>query len=52
MSIPPSPVELGARKIDMVEILYCTKMANYIQFGAECWQKYRLYGTKLPVEVV
>ncbi len=29
-------VDLGARKIEMVEILYCTEMANYIQFRGKC----------------
>ncbi len=33
-------VEQGARKIDIVKILYCTETANYIQIKAPCYQKY------------
>ncbi len=32
---PASEVGLGARKIDTVEILFCTEMAKYIQFRAQ-----------------
>ncbi len=34
MSISPLKWSKWARKIDMVEMLSCTKMANYIQFRA------------------
>ncbi len=40
MSTSPLEWTYGARKIDVVEILYYTEMANYVQFRAECWQKY------------
>ncbi len=36
----PLRVELVARKIDMVEILFCTEPAKYIQFRTQCCQKY------------
>ncbi len=41
MSIPPPRVELsGARKIDVVEILFFTKSEKHIQFRAQRCQKY------------
>ncbi len=44
MFITPSPlptgVELGAWKIDVVEILFCTETAKYIQFRTLRCQKY------------
>ncbi len=33
----------SAQKIDVVEILFCTEMGKYIQFGAQCCQKYASY---------
>ncbi len=40
MSVSLPGVELGTQKIDMVEILYCTETAKYIQFRAQHYQKY------------
>ncbi len=39
MSIAPE-WSLGARKSYIIEILYCTETANYVQFRAEHCQKY------------
>ncbi len=42
---PPS-LELGARKIDMDEKLYCIEMVKYIHLRAQHCQKYTSPGKK------
>ncbi len=51
MYIPPPtlPVELGALKINIVEILFCTKTAKYIQFRAQHFLKYASNRKKLQI---
>ncbi len=48
----PSPRGVGPLKIAIFEILECTKMAKYINFRAECYQKDALYQKMLQIKVV
>ncbi len=51
--MPISPgVELGDQKINMVEILYYTEMAKYIQFRAQHCQKYASHQKKDQIKVI
>ncbi len=43
-------VKLGAGMIDMVEILYCTEMANYIYSSAEHCPKYAAHQKKFVMK--
>ncbi len=52
LHLPPEWSQV-TRKIDMVEILYCTKPANYIHFRGQCCRKYTSHQKKkLRIKVV
>ncbi len=48
----PQEWSQGAQHFDIVEILPCTEMANYIQFRAQCCQKYTSHPKKLQIKIV
>ncbi len=49
--LSPPRMELWTQKIDIVEILYCTERANYIQFRAKCCRKYVSHQKKIWIKV-
>ncbi len=52
MSMFPREWSKRPQKTDTIEILYCIETANYIQFKAQCCQKYALHQKKFQMKVV